>query len=103
VSFRAVGVQVHVFLLQSVPSLLTSREAQREPPGPGLAFEKPTSFAAEKRQAEAARIRDKYPDRIPVGVRELRGWFFSALSGARWTVVLSWAGCTGYRGEGREE
>lgn len=25
------------------------------------------SIVAEKRQAEAARIRDKYPDRIPVG------------------------------------
>ena len=35
-------------------------------PGKALTFPLPALRMAEKRQAEAARIKEKYPDRIPV-------------------------------------
>lgn len=60
--------------------------------------------AAEKRAAEAARIRDKYPDRIPVRVdRSSVGVGFCCMPGRMLTPTLSPTSTTGHCGARRQD
>jgi hypothetical protein len=56
--------QEHAF---GAPPRASPRPARRHCHSPALtALSRPTTTRAEKRRAEAERIRSKYPDRIPV-------------------------------------